>query len=88
MHLAATPYDVRLIKPQKGCKSTRNAQISGNFQGTGGPVISVGGLCYSALSPELPTLEHSSLTLLPPSLCQENLGAHWKRGISEAKASK
>lgn len=59
-----------------GCMKNRNTQISENFQGIGGPVISVGDLRYSALSPELPALEHNSQTLLQP--CQEYLAGSWE----------
>lgn len=41
-----------------------NAQISENFQEIGVPVISVGDLRYSALSPELPKLEQRYRTVL------------------------
>ena len=43
-----------------------NALISENFPGIGEPVICEGGLQYSALSPELPELEHRYQTLSQP----------------------
>lgn len=58
-----------------------NARISENLPDTGEPVICVGGLQYSALSPELPELEHSYQTLSQP--CQEYLACGWENAISE-----
>lgn len=58
-----------------------NAQISENFLEIGEPVISVGDLRYSALSPKLQALEQRHQTLLQP--CQE----YWVRGCDRVSIS-